>query len=196
MENFESIALRATGNRDAPATREAHESLKLQKSGALSIDLLTTKGLHSYDLAGSAIGWKESSMLATKLKELFGDYFTFTGEVDVDSNGTPIVQPRELSGTARALWRVLVEDGWSRERFKMALDGFVRRKHFGKDSWTPFDFTDCSPETDLHDEQWMLGQDESDRPRIESFFHRPTGQCLFRWKGAGCDLPSEYERVK
>jgi hypothetical protein len=194
MDNLESIALRATGTENS-SNNGALESPKSQTSGALSIVRLTTDGLSSIDLAGKPIGWKESSLLSAKLKELFGDYFTASGTVNIDENANPVVRPEELFGTARLLWQILIQDGWSRERFMMALDGFVRKRHFGKDNWEPFDFTDSGPETDLHDEAWMLEQDETSRPRIESFFHKPSGQCLFRWRGTGAELPGEYERV-
>ena len=184
MANLERMALRATGM-EISSSNGAHESLKLRTLGELSIDRLTTEG--------SPIGWKESSLLSTKLKELFGDYFTITGTVNIDENANPVVKPEELFGTARLLWQTLLQDGWSRERFLMALDGFVRKKHFGKDSWTPFDFRDCSPETDLHDKEWYLEQSETDREKIECYMIPGKNALMYRFPGI--KLPDEFVRV-
>ena len=141
-----------------------------------------SEGVHSQDIGGAPLSATERAALSHELLSLFGDSF-------VSENG-------DLSSKAKTLWDTLVKDGWSKERFYPALEGF-RRREFSGNIWMPSDFHACSPKPDLHNHAWVDGEREKNPEAMklmEGFRFNNEGPSMWRY-ASSIQLPPEYVRV-
>ena len=132
-------------------------------------------GISSIDLSGTRL--KNSDLAALK-----GTLTVIMGEWDA-----------KTAARAAVLWRHVNDKGWSSERLGATLYAFQERKFYGA-NWSLGDFFECSPENDLHDNEWYLDLSESDRERCE-IFRAPDNKCLYRFRGEGVALPKDFVKV-
>jgi len=135
------------------------------------------EGIHSIDLRGHSL----DAGALSRLKGTFAVMFGGLAGGDV--------------GKTMLLWQHLLNKQWSQEHLDATLYKFQETfKQYGT-TWQMADFFACSPESDLHDQAWYLEQSESDRANRIETFQAPGGGLLYRFIGAGVDLPDEFKRV-
>lgn len=143
-------------------------------------------GINSLDLAGKPLVHDDLVKLAGAFSGLLGIEISY----DPDAN-----QVGADSVKVMMLWQILTQDGWSGERMSAALRKFKRTFIAFGSTWTPAKFLECSPENDLHDQDWYNEQRDSGRA-IEAYYTPDGKKCLYRYAGTGVELPKEYRRVE